>query len=159
MKLPKLFSVLPLILISLVVCLSFVFSGCSKKCSIKTKDLDSGQILPATILYNFPAEGTRYINQQPDSSGLVYQYSQNQGYSRQAINFDVYTAISFPVSTGCSAALHRFVSVNLTTKVVLYHIIIEECIDCKGVRIQQNWVLVPKFNPDDFTVIYKTERK
>jgi len=138
-----------------IAVLVLISASCKKKCKLDGASIDTGSILEDVVLYpesgNMTGNmGGNYVIGASSNSADKFEVSFSLG-PREAVNYNNYKILAFPISANCNAQYERNVSISTLTQSVIYSIKVTQCADCMETRATENYVLVPTF-PDNYTV-------
>lgn len=144
---------------ALLIGASVVLGSCVKKCKLSEESSDSGVIVKDVVIY--PESGYMtssmagdYLVNGGDSYADEFQVSFDGGYTKEAVNYSIYSILANPINVKCDASFKRSVTIDDANQLVVYSIEVTECsTTCDEVRTTENYVLVPAF-PSNYSVVY-----
>ena len=129
--------------------------SCKKNCNIPTEDVYEGPIITemnekAVVIYpssggllsSFP-NGMHITTNSPVVQQEWFEVSFDGGLTRQAVDFNNYNIIGYPLAVKCDASVKRTLTPNTLASTALFQMEIEECNDgCDELRTLENYILV-----------------
>lgn len=129
--------------------------SCKKNCTIPEEDVYIGPIItemneqPVVIypssgglLSSFPS-GMHITANSLQVHQDYFEVSFDGGITRQAVDFNNYNIIGYPLTVKCDASVERELAPNTLSGAALYTMRIEECNDgCDELRTLENYILV-----------------
>lgn len=142
---------------------AFALHSCKKKCDLG-ENVNSGAIVPEMSI--FPDQG--YLTSAmetghylvTDSSELKnrFKISRDKGITKTDVNYSEYSLLAFPVTSNCYATFDRNVTINDSSKVIVYKILVKDCGTCDSKIYTENWVVIPAVD-DSYTILYDVKQK
>lgn len=152
-----------------LIAVMLVGVSCKKKCTIPEEDTYSGSIVyemndkPVVI---YPSAGGMIVpgglivhngSSQPNKD--KFEVSFDGGLTRQSVDFSQYTIMGYPLTVKCDAAIDRNVVIDDLNNIVTFSVKVQECDNgCDDLRSIENYVLVPAFDPNVYTVVYTVDQ-
>ncbi len=129
--------------------------SCKKNCNIPEEDIYVGPIITemnekAVVIYpssggllsSFPS-GMHITANSPQAQQDWFEVSFDGGLTRQALDFNNYNIIGYPLAVKCDASVERKLEPNTLSGNALFTMTIEECNDgCDELRTLENYILV-----------------